>query len=68
MDGSRINGRVIWMVYSKIVQKYKPVSCLQYVANRHPSTATQNVLAPLVECAEKASVSLPAKHKVSFIQ
>ena len=33
-----------------------------------PQTATHNVLAPLVECAEKASVSLPAKHKVSFIQ
>ena len=52
------------MVYSKIVQKYKPVSCLQYVSNRHPSNCHP---APLVECAEKASVSIPAKHKVSFI-
>ena len=33
-----------------------------------PQTATHNVLVPLVECAEKASVSIPAKHKVSFIQ
>ena len=31
-----------------------------------PQIVTRSVLAPLVECAEKASMSIPAKHKVSL--